>query len=140
MKKLDLLIDILNEFYSIDFSQCTDIEETSIRVYDFYCGYNKDWDVYYVQKPFNTGFTLFYGGYDDKEFQISDQYGEIIFSMFINRSKYVPTKDQLLFTLEYGRANLDNIELEFLESILKDIKIFKIDFLKFIGEHKQKML
>lgn len=140
MTKLDIFIDILTEFYSIDLLQYQDIPSTPIKVSNFYCGYFTVWDVYYIQKPFNNGFTLYYGGYDDKECHLSNNNGEIILSIFVDRKSYVPTKDSVLFTLEYGRINLDNIELEYLESILSDTKLFKIEFLKFIEEQKQKML
>lgn len=83
---------------------------------------------------------LYYGGNNDKECHLSNNNGENILRVFVDRKSYIPTKDSMLFTLEYGRINLDHIELEYLKSILSDTKLFKIEFLKFIEEQKQKML
>lgn len=117
MSKLSLFIEIANIFLTLNQSKFEEYDNTiEINKQKFQFRHSRILDVYFIHKI--GGFTIVY----DNKIIISNDLGEILVDVKINRNEYKITNDESQFILENGRVDLSNIDESYLEQILNNIK------------------
>lgn len=117
MSKLSLFIEIANIFLTLNQSKFKEYDSTiEINKQEFQFRYSRILDVYFIHKI--GGFTIVY----DNKIIISNDLGEILVDIKINRHDYKITDDESQFILENGRVDLSDIDESYLEQILNNIR------------------